>query len=145
MAQSVSEFWHEIRQQIREGKRAALESGATLLYTATLQELAAGSPGHGRRYKRGRRYHRASKKGAAPARDTGTLQRAIGYVIDDTTATVGIKNTAPYAKFLDPPRGQREPLIGRRPFLSSAFSKNEQKIRDEMRKELERHMRRIGR
>ena len=148
--QNVAQFWRDLRQEIQKGKEAALEEGAKVLYKATLDTLQAGSPGKGRRYKRGRRrFHTASRAGDAPARDTGRLIRAVAMQVnrDDTnpTAAVGVRATAPYAKYLDPVKGQPEPGIGRRPFLSKAFDDNRAEIRRVIAAEMDRHLRRVGR
>lgn len=145
---TVAQFWRDLKREVQAGKEAALEAGAKVLYKGTLDELAAGSPGKGRRYRRGkRRFHTASRSGETPARDTGRLIRAVGMVVNrgEDTAAIGVKATAPYAKYLDPPKGKKEPDIGRRPFLSSAFTKHEPEIRRVMNDELERRLRGVGR
>lgn len=145
---TVAQFWQDVRRSVIVGRKAALEKGVAVMYQGTLDELARGSPGQGRRYKRGkRRYHRASRAGDAPARDTGRLIRAIGTHVerDGSRGAVGVKRSAPYAKYLDPPKGQPEPAIGRRPFLSSAFEKHEREARQVMAREMERRMRRLTR
>lgn len=145
---TVAQFWQDVDRTVKAGKRAALQEGVKVLYQGTLDELARGSPGRGRRYKRGkRRYHRASRAGDAPARDTGRLIRSIGTHVerDGSRGAVGVKRSAPYAKYLDPPKGQKDPDIGRRPFLSSAFEKHEPEARRVMARELERRLGRLTR
>lgn len=40
-----------------------------------------GGAGSGRKYRRGKRYHRASAPGEPPARDTGTLAASVEYEV----------------------------------------------------------------
>ena len=143
---SVAQFWLELGREIRAGQLAALDEGSKLLYQATKDELAKGSPGRGRRYRRGRKYHRASRPGDAPARDFGDLAKAIRRQLHrgrHPHAEVGVNDTAPHAKFLDPPRGKREPGIGRRPFLTTAYTKNEGRVRQTMQRVMEQRLKRV--
>ena len=146
---AVASLWRDVEKAVREGKEAAISEGTTVLYQGTLDELASGSPGQGRSYRRGRRFHRASRPGSAPARDNGDLIRSIGSEINrgpNPTGIVGVKAPgASYGKYLDPVAGEREPAIGRRPFLSSAAQKKEREIQETMERELERRLRRIFR
>lgn len=142
---TVAGFWRDLERAVQEGKRDAIKAGATVLYTGTLKELASGSPGGGRRYRRGkRRVHVASVAGSAPARDYGTLQRAIGMEIltgRNPSGIVGVKRTAPHGRYLDPGEGEPEPKIGRRPFLSAARRKLDGDIRAAISETLERRLR----
>ena len=146
MANSARDFSRELQNAIKDAKKSALTKGATLLYIETHHALDRGSPGGGREYKRGRRTHRASVRGAAPARDYGELARAIGMQVypDLEQAVVGVKNNVRYGKYLDPVQG-REPRIGRRPFLTEAVRNSRQDVVKAIEDELERKLRRFGR
>lgn len=146
---TVAAFWDDIDRAVREGKLAAITAGAEQLKQGILDDLLAGSPGSGREYKRGKRgrVHRASVAGAAPARDYGVLARSIAFQLlkgTNPTALVGVRRTAPYAKYLDPAEGEPEPEIGRRPFVSSAWQRLEPDIRRTIDDELTARLRRLG-
>ena len=141
----VAAFWRDLERALTVGKREAMRQGVAVLYQGTLDELARGSPGRGRRYKRGRRrFHTASRPGSAPARDTGNLIRSIGTEVaqDGSQGAVGVKRSAPYARYLDPTEGE-EPRIGRRPFLTSAFRKHREEAERTIRREIERQLRSV--
>lgn len=159
--QTVASFWRDIERAVQEGKEAAVREGAKLIHRATLEELDSGTPGRGRVYVKGGKgrrdakgrfrkkgsvvTHRASRPGDAPAVDTGTLRRAVGMEIErgpNPRARVGVKRVAPYAKYLDPPEGEREPKIGRRPFLSAAVKKTRVQVQQVIRDQLEDALRR---
>ena len=148
----VASFWRDIGRATREGQKQAITKAAQLVHKAVLEELDGGNPGRGRAYRVGRgrrrrRVHKASRPGDAPATNTGNLRRAVAFEINDRgrhpSARVGVKSTAGYARHLDPEPGQREPRIGRRPFLSSAVKNTRRDVEDTIRKELEKALRRV--
>jgi len=104
------------------GLKSAIESGVRPIIKniafnieALMKQLMT-LPKHGRRYKRGSRFHIASAPGEAPAVDTGNLINTIKTEIkSDTEATITIP--AAYAEALE--FGSSK--IAARPFVRPAI------------------------
>lgn len=147
LSDQVRAFAQDLDRKVRDAKTAAVKAGGEVAKRAILDELRRGSPGKGHAYKRGKkRVHVASRRGDAPARDKGVLIRSIAAQFNDgrnPSVEVGVKSTAPYAKFLDPPPGEREPRIGRRPFVSSGWRNAQPNVRRVIERELRDGLNRI--
>lgn len=74
-------------------------------------------------YKRGRKRHHPSKPGSPAAIDSGELVRSLIVARQQkllrTKITVGVTGGAPYAKYLEDPKGTK--YMKARPFLAPAY------------------------
>lgn len=112
--------------------RKAINKGAQQVKSEAVKLIRTNSPG--RKYKRGKITHVASKKGDAPNTDTGNLIRNIR--VSSGNALIGrgyfalVRAITPYASRLE--------YEMKRPFMGPALKAKEKSIRDELRKALRR-------
>lgn len=126
-----------------EKKRAVIEraiargvtKGAILIQKSARTKIMNG-PKSGRTYKRGRKVHRASKAGEAPANDLGNLARSITVVSASSSsrATAQVVAGAEYASWLE--NGTLDGKIEPRPFLTPSAEENAKAIGDMLESEI---------
>ncbi len=82
---AIRQFGQDVQDQVT----AAIEATALEALT-TVRKAIQGPPKTGREYRRGRKVHRASAPGQAPATDTGALVNSTYFTrVDPFTAAIG--------------------------------------------------------
>lgn len=103
--------------------------GATKIAKRAKEKILKG-PKTGEIYPRGKTTHTASRKGEAPANDTGNLQRSIKVMgvkgAGGGTWIAAVTVTAPYAAALE--YGTRDGSIDARPFMAPSMNELKDEI-----------------
>ncbi len=114
----------------KAGEKAAIDAVVETAYAIqgdAVKSIQRG-PKTGREYPRGKKTHRASAPGEAPASDTGNLARNIRVKVNRSKGEVAVEANTPYAAALEfGTRGnpsKKQPPMQPRPFMGPAFHKN---------------------
>lgn len=109
--------------------------GALLIQKSARTKIMNG-PKSGKEYKRGRKVHRASKAGEAPANDLGNLARSIATVAASASerSTAQVVAGAEYAPWLE--NGTLDGKIAPRPFLTPSAEENAKAIGEMLESEI---------
>lgn len=102
-----------------------LALGANDIRNTIIESMVRGKK-TGKFYKRGKKTHRASAPGEAPAVDSGELISRIIFDIEPMKIEVGAEAGAPYAELLE----DRTSKMEARPWLAPAVEKHQQAIVD---------------
>lgn len=125
------------RKTIEQSVARGVTMGAMLIQKTARKKIMNG-PKSGVSYKRGKKSHRASAPGEAPANDTGNLQRTINIVAakpsDRSTAQVTCMSL--YANYLE--NGTLDGKLEARPFMTPSAEECAPKIVTMLREEVEK-------
>lgn len=111
-------FWHLARELRKDAQQAITKGPKTgVLY----------------RPRGGKRRRRRSAPGEAPANQTGTLRKSVGFEIKGTESMVfGYRDSAPYGKFLEEGTSKMAP----RPNLKTQVDKSEKSAQQHFEREI---------